>query len=96
LKYTPLFLIKTNKTMAKVKLTKQNNENILHHLMVNHLKGHLIKDFKDVQFDNGKDVPPTIYIVVESRVPGESVLHTNLFLLSRNYYNNTISGLIKK
>jgi hypothetical protein len=82
--------------MAKVKLTKQNNENILHHLMVNHLKGHLIKDFKDVQFDNGKGVPPTIYIVVESRVPGEGVLHTNLFLLSRNYYNNTISGLIKK
>ncbi len=81
--------------MAKVKLTKQNNENILHHLMVNHLEGHLIKDFKDVQFDNGKDVPPLIYIVVQSRIPGEGVLHTNLFSLSRNYYNNTISGLIK-
>jgi hypothetical protein len=82
--------------MAKVKLTKENKENILHHLMVNHLKGHVIKDWKDVQFDNGKDVPPLIYIVVQSRIPGQAVLHTNLFSLSRNYYNNTISGLIKK
>jgi hypothetical protein len=82
--------------MAKVKLTKQNNENILHHLMVNHLKGHLIKDFKDVQFDNGKDVPPLIYIVVQSRIPGELKLHTNLFILNRNHYNKTIIGLIKK
>jgi hypothetical protein len=82
--------------MAKVKLTKENNENILHHLMVNHLEGHLIKDFKDVQFDNGKDVPPLIYIVVQSRIPGESVLHISTFLLNRNHYTKTIIGLIKK
>jgi hypothetical protein len=82
--------------MAKVKLTTQNNENILHHLMVNHLEGHLIKDFKDVQFDNGKDVPPLIYIVVQSRIPGEGRLHINTFLLNRNYYNKTIIGLIKQ
>jgi len=82
--------------MTKVKLTKQNNDNILHHLMVNHLEGHLIIDFKDVQFDNGKGVPPTIYIVVESKIIGHDGLCVNTFLLSRNYYNNTISGLIKK
>jgi hypothetical protein len=64
--------------------------------MLNHLHGHLIIDFKDVQFDNGKDVPPTIYIVVESTIIGSEVLHVNTFLLSRNYHNNIISGLIKK
>jgi hypothetical protein len=88
-------IIGSNK-MAKVKLTKENNENILHHLMVNHLKGHLIKDFKDVQFDNGHGVPPLIYIVVQSRIPGEGRLHINTFLLNRNYYNKTIIGLIQK
>lgn len=82
--------------MAKVKLTQQNNENILHHLMVNHLEGHIIMDFKDVQFPNGKDVPPIMYIVVHSRIPGEGKLHTNLFLLNRDSYNKTIIGLIKK
>lgn len=82
--------------MAKVKLTQQNNDIILHHLMVNHLEGHIILDFKDVQFDNGKDVPPLIYIVVQSRIPGEGKLHTNLFILNRNSYNKTIIGLIKK
>ena len=82
--------------MAKVKLNEQEKQTILYELLVNHLPKHLIKDWKDVQFDNGKGVPPLIYIVVQSRIPGETVLHTNLFLLSRNYYNNTISGLIKK
>ena len=82
--------------MAKVKFNEQEKQTILYELLVKHLPKHLIKDWKDVQFDNGKDVPPLIYIVVQSRIPGETVLHTNLFLLSRNYYNNTISGLIKK
>ena len=80
--------------MAKVKLTKQNNEIILHHLMLNHLKGHMIKDFKDVQFDNGPT--PLIYIVVQSRIPGEAILHTNLFILNRNSYTKEIIGLIQK
>ena len=82
--------------MAKVKLTKQNNEIILHHLMLNHLKGHMIKDFKDVQFDNGMGAPPLIYIVVQSRIPGENLLHTNLFILNRNSYTKEIMGLIQK
>lgn len=82
--------------MAKVKLTKQNNEIILHHLMVNHLKGHIIKDFKDVQFDNGRGVPPLTYIVVQSRIAGENKIHTNLFILHRNIGSNEIIGLIQK
>jgi hypothetical protein len=82
--------------MAKVKLTQKNNEIILHHLMVNHLKGHIIKDFKDVQFDNGNGAPPLIYIVVQSRIAGIPTLHTNLFILHRNSYTKEIIGLIQK
>lgn len=80
--------------MAKVKLTEQDKTAILHHLMVNHLPGHIIQDFKDVQFPNGKH--SLVFIVVRSRIMGEGILHTNLFLVNRNYWNKEIIGLIKK
>ena len=81
--------------MAKVKLNEQEKQTILYELLVKHLPKHLIKDWKDVQFDNGKGVPPLIYIVVQSRIPGETVLHTNTFSVNRNYWTKQINSLTK-
>jgi hypothetical protein len=81
--------------MAKVKLNEQEKQTILYELLVKHLPKHLIKDWKDVQFDNGKGVPPLIYIVVQSRIPGETVLHTNTFSVNRNHWNKQICSLSK-
>jgi hypothetical protein len=81
--------------MAKVKFNEQEKQTILYELLVKHLPKHLIKDWKDVQFDNGKGVPPLIYIVVQSRMSGETVLQTNTFSVNRNYWNKQICSLSK-
>ena len=81
--------------MAKVKFNEQEKQTILYELLVKHLPKHLIKDWKDVQFNNGKGVPPLIYIVVQSRIPGEGKLETNIFLVNRNHWNKQICSLSK-
>lgn len=82
--------------MAKIKLTNEEIQTINYELMVNHLKKRLIEDWELVQFSNGKDVPPMLYIVTQSRKIGSNVLDTNLFLVNRNYWNKQICSLTKK
>lgn len=82
--------------MAKVKLTTEEIQTINYELMVNHLKKRIIVDWKLVEFPNGKDVPPILYIVTQSRKVGENVLNSNLFLVHRNYWDKQICGLTKE
>jgi len=83
--------------MSKVKLTKEEKQNILHYIMLE-LPYSVIDDWKEVQFTSGIDVPNTIYVVVLHTVTGEYQIanHSSLFLAIRNQYSNEIVGLIRK
>lgn len=78
------------------KLTKEQVQKINYELTVNELPNQIIKDWKLVEFDNGKDVPKMQYIVVQHRIAGEGILYTSLYSVSTNVWNKQICGLIKR